>query len=89
MSSGLSEEQQTIFATNYRSPSPTEENKSFIKGSQVHLLQSPQSESLLMICPSFQNHQSALLEIDSKCDSIDLEIRPDKCYSLHLQETFK
>ena len=44
------------------------------------------ADDLTIISSSCDSHQSMLSMIDDKCSSLDLEIRPDKCFSLYLQK---
>ena len=42
------------------------------------------ADDLTVILSSTVEHQSALSQTDSKCKSLDLDICPDKCFSLVL-----
>ena len=44
------------------------------------------ADDLTIISSSCDSHQSMLSMIDDKCSSLDLEIRPDKYFSLYLQK---
>ena len=44
------------------------------------------ADDLSFISRSSDDHQAALSLIDSNCTALDLEIRPDKCYSLALKK---